>query len=68
LGCGAAGAGETATPDAATAPKELCRTYWFPLYAYVRRQGHTVEDAQDLTQQFLLEPEQEMCYLLEVLS
>jgi RNA polymerase sigma factor (sigma-70 family) len=30
----------------------LCRTYWYPLYAYVRRQGHSPEDAQDLTQEF----------------
>src|SRR6185503_11725234 len=30
----------------------LCRTYWYPLYAYVRRQGHTPHDAQDLTQGF----------------
>jgi RNA polymerase sigma-70 factor (ECF subfamily) len=30
----------------------LCRTYWYPLYAYVRRAGHTAHDAQDLTQEF----------------
>ena len=30
----------------------LCRTYWYPLYAYVRRQGQSPEDAQDLTQEF----------------
>lgn len=30
----------------------LCRAYWFPLYAYVRRQGYAVPDAQDLTQEF----------------
>jgi RNA polymerase sigma-70 factor (ECF subfamily) len=30
----------------------LCATYWRPLYLYVRRCGHTVEDAQDLTQSF----------------
>ena len=32
--------------------EKLCRTYWFPLYAYVRRSGHSPEDAQDLTQEF----------------
>src|SRR5437016_8264948 len=30
----------------------LCRVYWYPLYAYVRRAGHGPEDAQDLTQDF----------------
>src|SRR5687767_2624353 len=30
----------------------LCRTYWYPLYAFVRRQGHSPHDAQDLTQEF----------------
>ena len=46
----AAGQGES--PHAAQALETLCRTYWYPLYAYVRRQGHTPEDAQDLTQDF----------------
>ena len=32
--------------------EQLCRTYWYPLYAYVRRRGHSPEDAQDLTQEF----------------
>lgn len=30
----------------------LCRAYWYPLYAFVRRNGHAAEDAQDLTQAF----------------
>lgn len=30
----------------------LCRTYWYPLYAYVRRQGYSSHDAEDLTQTF----------------
>ncbi len=30
----------------------LCQTYWHPLYSYVRRSGHSPEDAQDLTQEF----------------
>ena len=39
-------------PDAAEAMEKLCQTYWYPLYAFVRRQGHSPEDAQDLTQEF----------------
>jgi RNA polymerase sigma-70 factor (ECF subfamily) len=38
--------------QAAEALEKLCRTYWYPLYAYVRRSGHSPEDAQDLTQEF----------------
>lgn len=30
----------------------VCQTYWYPLYAFVRRRGHSPEDAQDLTQGF----------------
>lgn len=33
---------------------QLCHTYWYPLYAFVRRRGYDVHDAQDLTQEFLL--------------
>ena len=40
------------TPEAAAALERLCRTYWYPLYAYVRREGHSPADAQDLTQEF----------------
>jgi RNA polymerase sigma factor (sigma-70 family) len=32
--------------------EKLCQTYWYPLYAFVRRQGHGPHDAQDLTQEF----------------
>jgi RNA polymerase sigma-70 factor (ECF subfamily) len=45
-------AGENDSPQAEAALASLCRAYWYPLYAYVRRQGHPVEDAQDLTQEF----------------
>jgi RNA polymerase sigma-70 factor (ECF subfamily) len=45
-----AGAGDS--PQAQEALECLCRTYWYPLYAYVRRQGHAFADAQDLTQEF----------------
>ncbi|MBI4328011.1 MAG: sigma-70 family RNA polymerase sigma factor [Chloroflexi bacterium] len=40
------------SPQAAEALETLCRAYWYPLYAFVRRQGQTPEDAQDLTQSF----------------
>lgn len=45
-------AGENGSPQAEAALEKLCRTYWYPLYAYVRRQGHGPHDAQDLTQGF----------------
>jgi RNA polymerase sigma-70 factor (ECF subfamily) len=41
-----------AEAQAASALEQLCRTYWYPLYAYVRRQGRGPEEAQDLTQAF----------------
>jgi RNA polymerase sigma-70 factor (ECF subfamily) len=43
----------TESPDSQAARERLCNTYWAPLYAYIRRQGYGVEDAQDLTQEFL---------------
>jgi RNA polymerase sigma-70 factor (ECF subfamily) len=45
-------AGGARTSQAGVALEELCRAYWQPLYAYVRRRGHGPEDAQDLTQEF----------------
>jgi RNA polymerase sigma factor (sigma-70 family) len=45
-------AGKGAPADAQVALASLCQTYWYPLYAYVRRHGHQPDDAQDLTQQF----------------
>jgi RNA polymerase sigma factor (sigma-70 family) len=41
-----------AAPDSSVALETLCRAYWYPLYALVRRQGHSPHDAQDLTQAF----------------
>jgi DNA-directed RNA polymerase specialized sigma24 family protein len=43
---------DKASPQSDAALEELCRTYWCPLYAYVRRQGHSPQDAEDLTQGF----------------
>ena len=45
-------AGQADSPQASEALEKLCRTYWYPLYVYVRRQGNNPEDAQDLTQDF----------------
>jgi RNA polymerase sigma-70 factor (ECF subfamily) len=38
--------------QAAEALAELCRVYWYPLYAFIRRQGYSWDKAQDLTQEF----------------
>jgi len=42
--------GQSAAAEAAL--EKLCRTYWWPLYGFVRRQGYKPEEAQDLTQAF----------------
>lgn len=45
-------AGRQHEPQSDRALEALCQTYWFPLYAYVRRQGHAKADAEDLVQAF----------------
>lgn len=45
-------AGGSNSPAARTALEALCETYWYPIYAYIRRQGHGSASAQDLTQEF----------------
>ena len=45
-------AGQVESPRASAALEELCRTYWPPLYGFIRRAGHAHADAQDLTQEF----------------
>lgn len=47
LHAGAASAGDS------PALEELCRAYWPPLYSFLRRQGHSPHDAEDLVQGFL---------------
>lgn len=42
------------TPDSEEALARLCRAYWFPLYAFIRRRGHAPHEAQDLTQEFFV--------------
>ena len=51
-------AGHESGAEGDTALEALCRGYWYPLYAYIRRLGHSPHDAQDLTQSFF-------AYLLE---
>jgi RNA polymerase sigma factor (sigma-70 family) len=45
-------AGGSSSPGASKALAELCETYWYPAYAFVRRSGHSTEEAADLTQAF----------------
>jgi DNA-directed RNA polymerase specialized sigma24 family protein len=47
-------AGHGMSPRSVEAREALCKTYWEPIYGYVRRQGYNVPDAQDLTQGFFL--------------
>ena len=51
-------AGEVPGDESDRALDSLCRGYWYPLYAYIRRLGHSPHDAQDLTQSYF-------AYLLE---
>lgn len=45
-------AGQRSSAESYDALEVLCRAYWHPLYAYVRRRGYSCEDASDLTQEF----------------
>lgn len=40
------------SPEAVSALETLCETYWFPVYAFIRRSGRSADDARDLTQAF----------------
>jgi len=48
-------AGGHNSPESAAALESLCRAYWYPIYAFVRRQGHDAYEAQDLTQAFFMD-------------
>ena len=47
-------AGDPRRKEARSALVSLCESYWYPLYAYVRRRGYPPEHAQDLTQEFFM--------------
>jgi RNA polymerase sigma-70 factor (ECF subfamily) len=48
------GLGQGDASEFAVAFERLCRAYWYPLYAHIRHQGYSAEDAEDLTQGFFL--------------
>lgn len=45
-------AGRRGSAEAEVALARLCALYWYPVFAFVRRRGHSVEEAEDLTQSF----------------
>jgi RNA polymerase sigma factor (sigma-70 family) len=47
-------AAQSQAPGGQSALAQLCRNYWYPLYMFARRRGHSPDDAQDLTQGFFL--------------
>jgi RNA polymerase sigma factor (sigma-70 family) len=47
-------AAQSQAPGGEPALAQLCRNYWYPLYMFARRRGHSPDDAQDLTQGFFL--------------
>src|SRR6266446_2431914 len=49
-----AGSSESGEQEARDALAELCRTYWRPIFSFVARRGYSMEDAQDLTQDFFV--------------
>ena len=46
-------AADKEAPESFHALSKLCESYWYPLYAYLRRKGYSPSDSQDLTQDFL---------------
>jgi RNA polymerase sigma factor (sigma-70 family) len=47
-------AGDPGRKEARSALVSLCASYWYPLYAFLRRRGHPADQAQDLTQEFFV--------------
>jgi len=56
-------AGDSQSEEASSALDQLCRTYWYPLYVFVRRKGHSHDDACDLTQAFFARFLEKRCLL-----
>jgi len=50
---GVLAAGSSDAMAAGPALEQICTRYWYPLYSYIRRQGHSHHPAEDLTQEFL---------------
>jgi DNA-directed RNA polymerase specialized sigma24 family protein len=48
-----AAAGDPAVPQTRDAMASLAQTYYLPLYSFIRRQGNSPPDAEDLTQEFV---------------
>ncbi len=55
-------AGQGESPAAREALEQLCRTYWYPLYSFLRRDGHGHQEAQDLTQDFFVRLLKRNCF------
>jgi RNA polymerase sigma-70 factor (ECF subfamily) len=47
-------AGDPQRQEARSALVSLCENYWYPLYVFLRRRGHSADQAQDLTQEFFI--------------
>jgi DNA-directed RNA polymerase specialized sigma24 family protein len=45
-------AGNRAAPEARAELAELCDAYWYPIYAFIRRKGHSADEACDLAQDY----------------
>src|SRR5262245_42680080 len=48
------GAANPSSPDSQESLECLCRAYWEPIYAFIRRTGKSPHDAEDLTQRFFI--------------
>src|SRR5262249_31901442 len=47
---------DKSSPHAAEAMEKLCRTYWKPVYSFIRREGNDAEEARDLTHEYFAQP------------